>query len=68
MNTIPCPNCGEDLSSNAEIVIVGTVSAVHDPEGETRLDLILECDLCPARFNAFVAVSDFLKNPVAEGA
>lgn len=62
-----CPTCTADLASNGEIVIVGTVLAAHDPEGKARFDLILECGLCNARFNAFVPVNDFLENPMAEG-
>ena len=56
---IPCPNCGEDLQDLGELTLVGWVDRSQDPNEETKLDLILECEGCLKQFNAFVPLNDF---------
>jgi hypothetical protein len=60
-----CPRCGVELEFHGEVTLIGFVRADSDPEGKVRADLMLDCDACEARFNAFVALSDF--EPIEEG-
>lgn len=57
MSTNKCPCCGEpwDLCDNVEL---------NGVSSDGHLDLILTCNDCNARFNAFVLVSDFTDNPL----
>lgn len=68
VNSTSCPGCGQDLSTECAITIVGVVSAANDIEGAARFDIVIECYHCAARFNAFVPVRDFLENRLEAGA
>lgn len=60
MTTVPCcPSCGCDLDFHGTLTLAGWASS-PTPQAPTA-DLILECDECEAKFNAFVSLSDFLK-------
>lgn len=57
---IPCPACGCDLPDHvSDPALTDWVMPSRDPEGLARLDLILECEECGARLNAFVPLRDF---------
>ena len=60
-----CPKCGADLRSHGELTLVDWVAPSSDPEGKARLDLILDCEACAAKFNAFVALEDFVEADIA---
>lgn len=59
--SIPCSKCGAELEQHGDLTHVGWVNEGADPEGEARLDLILECEACSTRFNAFVSLADFME-------
>lgn len=56
----PCPGCGAALEDHGEVDLIGAVSALDDPEGRSRLDLIVRCCECEHEFNAFVAVDELV--------
>lgn len=57
--SVPCRRCGVDLHHHGEVTAVDLVCAADDPVGKDRVDLILECDCCGTKFNAFVPDEDF---------
>lgn len=59
MTAIPCQKCGDDLYFNGTLTCVAWVHPQNDPEGKARADLILECDECGTRLNAFVPFDAF---------
>ena len=56
---IPCPKCGADLHDCGEVTHVDWVNACDYPQGKARMDLVLDCEVCGAQFNAFVALDAF---------
>jgi hypothetical protein len=59
MMAVPCPKCRADLVEFGEITLTDWVLPERDPEGKSRADLILECESCNTKFNAFVPLEDF---------
>lgn len=59
MAAIPCRSCGADLYMHGEVTCIDWVHPSLDPEGKARADLILECDQCGIKLNAFVPFKDF---------
>lgn len=62
----PCPCCGAALEDFGEVDLVGAVSALDDPEGRARLDLIVRCCECEHEFNAFVPVDELVQTMKGE--
>jgi len=61
---LACPACESDLA-DGEAYLNTIVPAERDPEGKARVDIVLECPECGAGWYAFVAVEDFLRNPIS---
>ncbi len=56
----PCPGCGAALEDHGEVDLIGAGSALGDPEGRSRLDLIVRCCEGEHEFNAFGAVDELV--------
>ena len=57
----PCPQCGGALEDEGEAQLIGAVSALDDPDGRARLDLLIRCGDCEHEFNVFVAVDELVQ-------
>jgi hypothetical protein len=62
----PCPGCGCALEDEGEVDLIGAVSALDDPEGRARLDLLVRCGECEHEFNVFVPVDELVQTMKGE--